>query len=104
MDKPGDYHGPLMSRSVGGVRPTVNVDMPVCDYSKNYVSHPALRHCVNMAPVCRTKGKSVWRWVETQLETEKTFWENCQCLRVLTALYNRYMVKQTSTEALWLEY
>lgn len=72
--------------------------------SVNCDSRRSLRHCVNMAPVCRTKGESVWRWIETQLETEETFWENCQCPCVLAPQDNRYMVKTTSVEALRLEY
>lgn len=72
--------------------------------SVNSNSRRSLCHCINMAPACRTKGKSVWRRIETQLETEETFWENCQCLCVPVLRGWRYMVKQASVEALRLEY
>lgn len=81
------HEPPTITEGINMLRTTVNVDKPVRLMMTSKTASPIiLCVTVNMAPVYRTKGKSVWRRVETQLETEKTFWENCQCPGVLTAL------------------
>lgn len=93
--KPGINHPPWLRASMCYEPLQMVTSLSVYHDCKNYISHHPLRHCQHGA--CLPDKRRICL-------TVKTFWENCQCAWVLTAVYNRYMVTETTAEALWLEY